>query len=426
MRKIMSYIGAISATVMLAACGNGAQNTSNKTESESSGTKSEITYAIWDSGQEKGLRKIADKFEEKNKDIKVKIQVVNWDAYWTMLEAGATGGTLPDTFWMHSNEIYRYGSNNMLLGLDDYLAKSKDAKLENFPEGLNKIYNVGGKQYAVPKDYDTIGLWYNKKMFDEAGVAYPDESWDWNKLYEVAKKLTKEDGSQYGFLAPLHNQEGFYNFIYQNDGTVITPDKKSGYDNPKTIQALEYYMRFVKEKLSPEITDDKKRAEALQNGQVAMALFGSWNLSSFNDNEYIKNNFDIAVLPKGNTGKRVTIFNGLGNAISANTKHKEASWKWVEFLSSKEGQDMQASLGVAISAYKGAATTWVDSNKNFHIKSFIDMVDDAQIRPYSNSTSKWEEKSYELLKPAYLGQKTVEEACKDVAKMMNEELSSEK
>ncbi len=56
-----------------------------------------------------------------------------------MLEAGATGGSLPDTFWMHSNEIYRYGSNEMLLPLDDYLAKSKDAKLENFPDGLNEI-----------------------------------------------------------------------------------------------------------------------------------------------------------------------------------------------------------------------------------------------------------------------------------------------
>ncbi|WP_153050467.1 extracellular solute-binding protein, partial [Streptococcus suis] len=86
---------------------------SKATEGSGSG-KTEISYAIWDSGQEPGLRKIADEFEKKNPDIKINIQVSDWDSYWTMLEAGATGGSLPDTFWMHSNEIYRYGSNEML------------------------------------------------------------------------------------------------------------------------------------------------------------------------------------------------------------------------------------------------------------------------------------------------------------------------
>ena len=187
---------------------------------------------------------------------------------------------------------------------------------------------------------------------------------------------------------------------------------------------MKFYESFVREGLSPEITEDKKRAEALQNGQVAMAYFGSWNLASFTKNDYIRSNFDVAVLPKGKV--RSTIFNGLGNAIAANTKHPKEAWKWVEYLSSKEGQEMQAELGVAISAYKGTADTWVNSNKNFAIKNFVDMVDYAQIRPYSNATSKWEDKAYELLKPSYLGQEDVEKGAKNTAKMMNEELALEK
>ena len=127
---------------------------------------------------------------------------------------------------------------------------------------------------------------------------------------------------------------------------------KSGYDDPKTIEALDYYFSFVKEKLSPALTVDKERAEAFQNGQVAMSVFGSWNLSGFSANDYIRENADVAVLPKGPDGTRATIFNGLGNAIAANTKNPDAAWKWVEYLSSKEAQEMQASLGVAISAYK--------------------------------------------------------------------------
>ncbi|MGT2675564.1 sugar ABC transporter substrate-binding protein [Streptococcus rupicaprae] len=421
MKKLGLTVGLVASVVALAACGS--KNTETSEPADSS-KETKISYAIWDSGQEPGLRKIADKFEEANPNIKVDIQVVSWDAYWTMLEAGATGGSLPDTFWMHSNEIYRYGSNEMLLDLDDYLKESKLVDLNKYPEGLNEIYNINGNQYAIPKDYDTIGLWYNKTMFDEAGVAYPDETWDWKTLKETAKKLTKPDGSQYGFLAPLINQEGYYNFIYQNGGTIITDDKVSGYNDPKTIEALEFYTSFVSEGLSPKVTEDKKRAEAVQNGQVAMALFGSWNLASFTENDYIRENFDVAVLPKGK--EQSTIFNGLGHAIAANTKHPEASWKWVEFLSSKEGQEMQAELGVAISAYEGAADTWVNSNEHFAIKHFIDMVDYAQIRPYSNATSKWEDKAYELYKPAYLGEEKVADAAEKIAKMMNEELATEK
>ena len=424
MKKVRFYAGILATAALLAAC-SGSNSSGSSSSSKASG-KTEISYAIWDSGQEPGIRQIADKFEEKNPDIKINIQVVDWDNYWTMLEAGATGGSLPDTFWMHSNEIYRYGSNEMLLPLDDYLAKSKEAKLENFPDGLNEIYNIKGKQFAVPKDFDTIGLWYNKKMFDEAGIPYPDDTWDWNKLKEVAKKLTKSDGSQYGFGAGLSNQEGYYNFIYQNGGTVITDDMKSGYDDPKTIEALDYYFSFVKEKLSPALTVDKERAEAFQNGQVAMSVFGSWNLSGFSANDYIRENADVAVLPKGPDGTRATIFNGLGNAIAANTKNPDAAWKWVEYLSSKEAQEMQASLGVAISAYKGTADTWVNSNKDFAIKNYVDMLDYAQIRPYYQTTLKWEDKAYELLKPAYLGEEATKDAAQKTADMMNKELASEK
>lgn len=428
-KKIVSLIlASMMAVTGLAGCGssNSSATGGQDTAKGSSGGDVHITYGIWDSNQEKGLRKMADEFEGKNPGIKIDIQVTGWSDYWTMLEAAATGGSLPDTFWMHSNEIYRYASNGMLMDLTDKINKSDDVKLSNYPEGLVKIYNLNNKQYAIPKDYDTIGIWYNKTMFDKAGISYPDETWNWDKLYEAAKKLTTGDGKQYGFLAPLHNQEGYYNFVYQNGGTIITDDKVSGYDNPKTIEAMKYYVRFVSEGLSPKIFDDAARAETLQNGLCAMGFFGSWNLSGFAANDYMTKNFNVTVLPSANDGKRASIFNGLGNAISANTKHPEEAWKWVQYLSSKEGQTKQAELGVAISAYNGTADAWINSNKTFNIKCFVDMVKYAQIRPYSNTTAKWEDKAYEMLKGAFTGEKTVEDACKDTAKMMNDALKEEK
>ncbi len=277
---------------------------------EASGEAVELDFAIWDSNQESGLRQMADEFEEQNPDISINIQVTGWADYWTLLEAGATGGSLPDVFWMHSNEIYRYASNDMLLNLNDRIESSDTVEMDKFPEGLTSIYNFEGNQYAIPKDYDTIGLWYNKTMFDEAGVDYPDDTWTWDDLYNAAEALTKDDGSQYGILTPLHNQEGYYNFVYQNGGTIITDDKVSGYDDPKTIEALEYYVSFVEDGLSPQEFSDAERVTHLQNGQAAMGFFGSWNLTGFTENEYMAENFDVAVLPASNDGGKASIFNG--------------------------------------------------------------------------------------------------------------------
>lgn len=384
-----------------------------------------ITYALWDSNQGELIRTLADEFEKENPDIKIDIQITAWTEYWTALEAAATGGSLPDTFWMHSNNIFYYGSNDQLMDLTDYIAKSDKVDLANYPEGLNQIYNIGGKQYAIPKDYDTIALWYNRTLFDEAGISYPDETWTWDTMKEAARKLTKDDGSQYGFSAGLTHQEGYYNFVYQAGGEIITADKKSGYDQEGTIKGLDEYFSYVKEGLSPEIYDDQARAESLQNGLCAMGLFGSWNLSGFASSEIMTENFDCAVLPASNDGTRATIFNGLGNAIAANCAHPDEAWRWIEYLSSKEGQERQAELGIAISAFNGTADKFAEKYPMFNTKCYIDMVDYAVIYPHSDQTSIWESKAFELLKGAYAGKEDTAAAAEKTAAMMNEALAAE-
>lgn len=175
-------------------------------EAASEGT---LTVAIWDKNQEPGLTEIIKDFTAET-GIKAQIQVTPWEQYWTMLEAGATGGSLPDAFWMHSNEIARYSEYEMLLDLTDRIKSSEKLEMDKFPEEIVEIYNwEGAKQYAIPKDIDTIALWYNKTMFDEAGIAYPDETWTWDTFADAAKKLTKDDGSQYGFaIRPSNDQAG--------------------------------------------------------------------------------------------------------------------------------------------------------------------------------------------------------------------------
>lgn len=154
---------------LLAACGGG--------DSKSKDGQVTLSYASWDTDQAPGLRKMLDEFEKQNPDIKVEMETTPWDQYWVKLEAETTGGNMPDVVTMHSSESYKYMSQNALMGLDDVI-KENDIDMGNFTEGIADFYTLEDELYAIPKDASVVGLWYNKELFDNAGVDYPDETWN--------------------------------------------------------------------------------------------------------------------------------------------------------------------------------------------------------------------------------------------------------
>ncbi len=145
MTKILKRIAAFSLLVavafqMVACAGDTAapaettgQDTSTQEEAPAAGTT--LSVAIWDTNQEPGLKEIMADFTAET-GIEVNIQVTPWQQYWTMLEAGATGGTLPDVFWMHTNEFSRYAEYEMLLDITDRVAASEVLDMTKFPEIL--------------------------------------------------------------------------------------------------------------------------------------------------------------------------------------------------------------------------------------------------------------------------------------------------
>lgn len=414
----------------MTACGGGAGSEANTgTEGVAGGTggSGELTVAIWDTYQEPGLKTIIEGFTEET-GIPVKIQVTPWDQYWTMMEAGATGGTLPDVFWMHSNQVAKYAEYDLLLDLSDKIAASDVVQMDKFPEDLVELYqNKEGKQVAIPKDVDTVALWYNKTAFDEANLAYPDETWTWDTFRKAAKTLTKEDGSQYGtVLNPKANQETYYNLIYDWGGTIISDDKKSsGWDDPKTIEAMEYIETLIQDgSMPPYTTIAENEALALfESGKVAMCMLGSWQSDLFS-NEYVKENCDLAVLPSKD-GNRISIYNGLGWAAAAEGANTEAAWKLLEYLGSEKAQKQQADLGVTMSAYEGTSNGFVEKSDNFNLKAYVDMMEQVVIRPYSMDTVVWENMSQEKLVDAWNGTSSMSDVCKEIAASMNESLQSE-
>ena len=380
LRKVMALSFAGAMAVSLGACGGGGGSESGG-DSGSGGGDGSLSVMIWDTYQEPGLTEILNDFTEET-GIEAEIQVVTWDDYWTLLSAGAQGGSMPDVFWMHSNEAERYMSNEMLLDLTDRIAESDSIDMSKYPEDITELYTYDGKNYAIPKDVDTIALWYNKTLFDEAGLAYPTADWTWDDLYEAAKALTKD--GVYGFgCSATNNQAGYYNLIYDMGGYVINDDKTaSGYDDPNTIKAMQYFEKMIQEGIMPSQQTMSESAEdvLLGSGTLAMATQGSWMLSAFKENEYIAQNCDCVELPKdAASGKRVSIYNGLGWAASA----------------------------------------------DFNLQAYLNMMDDMVIRPYSRETVTWENDVNEELKKGWTQEVTMEEACMNAAATMNETLDEE-
>ncbi len=219
-------IRAIGAGVAIAALG--LMGLTACSSSPASNEKVTLSYGIWDKNQEPAMQQIVSAFEKQNPNVKVNIELTANADYWTKLQTAASAGTAPDVFWMNGPNFQLYASNGQLAPLDN-------VKTSDYPKGLVDLYTYNGKVYGAPKDFDTIGVWYNKKLFDAAGVAYPKAGWTWDDFTADAKALTGKTPGTFGIAAPPYGQENFYDTMAQAGGYVVSPDgKKSGYDDPKT------------------------------------------------------------------------------------------------------------------------------------------------------------------------------------------------
>lgn len=415
MRKwIAGGITAVAGVALLAGCSSTGGNTG-------SGGVVTLTYGVW--SQDETMQQLIDAFEKENAGIKVELQVNPWTEYWTKLQVGAQGGTAPDAFWMLGDKFQVYAANDQLLPLGDAI-KDAGVDLSVYPEALVDLFTYDGELYGLPKDFDTVGLWYNKALFDAAGVAYPTDQWTWDDVSAAAAKLTDPAAGVYGIAAPLNRQEGFYNTVAQAGGHIIE-NGKSGYDDPKTQEGLRFWTDLQAAGVSPTLEQfaDTEAVAQFENGSVAMYYGGSFYAQRFYDNESLRAKIDVTVLPQG--AKRATVINGIQNVGFAGTKHPEELKKFLLFLGGKEAAEIQAATGAVIPAYEGTQQAWVDSMPELNLQAFIDEIPYGVVYPVSADTAAWNALEDQYLPPAWNGAETVQVAADKLAAAMNDALAKE-
>ena len=378
-----------------------------------------ISYAIWDNNQLPAHEQIVAAFEEEHPDVNVDIQVVPWGNYWDKLQTAVAGGEAYDVFWMNGPNFPVYASNGVLMNLQDR-ASADGLDTSVYPQALVDLYSFEGDVYGLPKDFDTIALYYNKDMFDEAGVDYPNADWTWDDLRNAAQALTK-DGN-WGFASTTADQAGYWNFIFENGGQVLSEDGTQVLiGEPAACDAINYLYSFVQDGLSPDgatMSSVDPWTQLFPGGRVGMVVGGSWLARTYADAEP---NIDVAPLPR--EVERASIIHGLANVVWSRTENPDAAWEFVKFLGSDQAATILAQSGTVIPAYNGFQDAWVESVPDMNLRVFMDATEYAVPYPTAAQGMEWNVKIAEVLGEVWNGNEPIEGACQEAASAANAVLS---
>jgi multiple sugar transport system substrate-binding protein len=301
-----------------------------------------LKFTFWGSELDQQVyQQRIDLFTAKNPNIKVELVYIPSD-YSQKVQTMIAGGTAPDIMQL-AEDIHSYSSKGQIIALDNYITQDGVDLKARYGEtgGLTGAYSYDGKLYAMPDRGGALVLYYNKDMFDAAGISYPTKDWTWKEFLDAAQKLTKKDGdtvTQYGWAAG-----GWWpwwmSFMYMNGGTILDASGKPSVNTPENVEAIQFYNDLVyKYKVAPSPEDYANLGlggpdPLFAQGKVAMATTGFWGIGGLKDATF---NWDIS--PLFQNKKPATVLFGSGLAITKDCKNPDAAWKVVEFLTSEEGQ----------------------------------------------------------------------------------------
>ncbi len=356
------------------------------------GPAATISYSIWgDPSEVKNQQAIVDAFHVANPKITVKVTVSDWDTYWDKLQTGIAGGDAPDVFAMDGPLFPDYQSRDVLLDLKPLIDRD-GYDLGQLADQAVADFTTPGGQFGLPRDLNVIALFYNKKMFDAAGIPYPDDTWDWAKLVEVGKKLTLRSAagkvSQWGLYTETTDMENYWSeLVWQNGGEIISPDHKTSLvGSAAATGGIQFLQDLIwTDKIVPDAGSwPADSGDAFEQGKAAMEADGSWLVAT---HLAAGIDFGIAPLPKGPTG-RATSINPTGAVVFKRTKSPEAAWTFVKYLASPAAQtklmELKASLPANKAVLSGPFATSFDG-----AKVLADAIAYARIKPSFKGFNDW-------------------------------------
>jgi multiple sugar transport system substrate-binding protein len=384
-----------------------------------------LTYEMFSTAQEPVVRKALAAFEKTHKNIKVTILNVPPGQYRTKLQTQLEGGTSPDVYWAFGGELPLYASGGVAADLSSRIAQDK-VDMSAFGKTAVSSVTYNGKVYGFPHSAAVPGLWYNKKLFDAAGLKYPNASWTWSDLTTAAAKLTDRSKGQYGIAAPMNLQSNVYPTIYQAGGTIISGNGKSSTLNSTACaQAVGLWTGLIKSGSSPSLADmvETDPNTMFLSGKVAMLYALNSTADQWDADKTFSESVDVAALPAGPAGQATTL-TSVPIIMNAKSTHQDEAWQLMKYLSSPQGLATQAGQGGAMPPAAAAATQWSKNYPQFDTQVFSDELAYAKPYPQSKNTAKWLKDITTAMTPAWELTSSPADACDAAAKVMTSDLGS--
>lgn len=355
-RSISMLLAASMVGTMLAGCGASAPSSSAAASSEASTSTAAapesvtLKLATWDNTSNNVVTDAVAAFEAANPNIKVEIIDIPSADYTTKLSVMLNGGSDVDAFYIKDGDTAKsLVEKGQLADLSSYITTDGiDLAAYN---GLAENFSFDGKQYALPARTDFYVMYYNKDIFDAAGVAYPTNDWTWDEFEETAKKLTSGEGANKIYGAAFHTWQACIQNWGVQDGKHTIMDYDTGYDffKPYYEMALRMQDEGTVQDYGTLKTGNIHYSGPFAQGTVGMMPMGTWFMSvmiqKVKDGES-NVNWGIATLPHAEGVEAgYTVGSMTPLAINAASDKQDAAWELVKFITGEEGAASYAKNG---------------------------------------------------------------------------------
>jgi multiple sugar transport system substrate-binding protein len=387
---------------------------SNPETTEPSGDATTLkVYTWWDVTKFQHLQKMQFDFETENPDIKLNFITIPSKYADTMITKLA-GGEIPDVMMLAMDQVPRYALNGMLLPLDDLA--SKEYKDSLYPVVTDAL-TVDGTLYAAARDITPKVMYLNTKMFEEAGVDIPKDTWTMDEFVETAKKLTSGSGAdaQWGYYWANYMDQTFA-LIAAYGGKIYSEDGKSSVlsTDPKTMEAVQLmYDLYNTYKVCPSNAEAKQFGDnefsSFMANKVAMQIGALSTASTFDANG---TEYTILPVPAVDGVSKTSSFVNTW-AIPQKASNPELSWRVVEFLSGKEGQQIALDMNFGLPASKLVDTSAFEAKAPYN-KYFVSALETAVPYPTNINGSEFQTMFVKECEQLWAGATTPEEFAKTV------------
>jgi multiple sugar transport system substrate-binding protein len=366
----------------------------------SNGGKVELTYALWDPYEQVGYQKSIDLFEKAHPDIHVTVEQIPYGNYQQKITAQYISDDAPDVFWVNTPWLGDWVKGKLLSDITSRVQQAHIDLSQYYP-ALVKLHEYQGHLYGLPKDWDTIALYYNRNYFEKLGIKRPPQNLVWNptnggSFLTFLKRVTTDTRGRNALdpkfnpnsvatyaVAMTNDLQAIYgNYFAMNGGSVLPYPfaTKSSINSPQNEQTLTFLIDMLQKahvvvpngQTGPNGGSDNTET-LFASVRSAMWQTGDWNTNSLSQ----LSNFKVGVMPipAGPKG-RVSMLNGLTDGIVSNTPHPEQAWELVQWLASAKSQAILGSGGYIWPAIKRLDPLFLDywKKKGIDVAPFLEEV----------------------------------------------------